>query len=289
MNCKTLIGKNGYLFLINDSCKELEVHCNNLNLVNNEDLTKYTFDNFLLIVIPNKSLIYKDYLPDNYDIKYRPALEIYKNKLKEKLLDCYKYLKNEENTYYKTDTHINFKGNYIIYSKFIKKINKLYNLNLIPKKINIDHKICKLNQLNYGIGDLTWPSNLGNQQLDDINDVFYYSNDIIEFYNIYKIKNNKEIRFLTYKLEDMTNQLENETEFAHWNIISKYIIYKKNNHIKNKKKVLIFYDSFLLNAIPLYIDLFYEVYMIKTIYNNNLIKLINPDFVFEFRVERFLC
>jgi len=39
----------------------------------------------------------------------------------------------------------------------------------------------------------------------------------------------------------------------------------------------------------LYIDLFYEVYMIKTIYNNNLIKLISPDFVFEFRVERFLC
>ena len=30
---KTLIGKEDYLFLINDSCKELEIHCNNLNLV----------------------------------------------------------------------------------------------------------------------------------------------------------------------------------------------------------------------------------------------------------------
>ena len=30
---KTLIGKNDYLFLINDSSKELEIHCNNLNVV----------------------------------------------------------------------------------------------------------------------------------------------------------------------------------------------------------------------------------------------------------------
>lgn len=27
---KTLIGKNGYLFLKNDESKELEIHCNNI-------------------------------------------------------------------------------------------------------------------------------------------------------------------------------------------------------------------------------------------------------------------
>ena len=31
---KTLIGKNNYLFLINDSGQELKIHCDNLNLVN---------------------------------------------------------------------------------------------------------------------------------------------------------------------------------------------------------------------------------------------------------------
>ena len=74
---KTLIGKNGFLFLNNDSCKELEVHCNNINLVNYKNLGRYNFEKFCLIVFPNKSLIYKDFLPDNYDVKYRPALEDY--------------------------------------------------------------------------------------------------------------------------------------------------------------------------------------------------------------------
>ena len=58
--------------------------------------------------------------------------------------------------------------------------------------------------------------------------------------------------------------------------------------MKEKIKVLIFYDSFLLNMIPIYIELFNEVYLIKKVYNNELIQLINPDYIFEFRVERFL-
>ena len=48
---KTLIGKDNYLFLTNDSAKELEVHCNNLNLVQDKSLQRYKFDNFLLICI----------------------------------------------------------------------------------------------------------------------------------------------------------------------------------------------------------------------------------------------
>ena len=71
-----------------------------------------------------------------------------------------------------------------------------------------------------------------------------------------------------------------------WNIVSKYMIYKKNN-LKNFK-VIIFYDSFLLNILPLYMELFNEVYMIKNVYSNQLIEMINPDYIFEFRVERFL-
>tara|TARA_B110000046_G_scaffold156802_1_gene167770 strand:+ start:9959 stop:10219 length:261 start_codon:yes stop_codon:yes gene_type:complete len=79
---KTLIGKEGYLFLINDACRELEVHCDNLNLVNNEDLPQLQFDNYRLMVIPNKPLYYKKYLPNEYVCQYRPALDIYKIKHK---------------------------------------------------------------------------------------------------------------------------------------------------------------------------------------------------------------
>ena len=59
---KTLIGKNNILFLMNDSAKELEVHCNNLNLVVDKTLSRYNFENTIFFVYPNKSLIYKDFL-----------------------------------------------------------------------------------------------------------------------------------------------------------------------------------------------------------------------------------
>lgn len=285
---KTLIGKENHLFLINDSSNELKVHCNNLELVKDKNLLQYNFNNFLLVVFPDKSVIYKKFLPDNYDIKYRPAFKIYKDKLQNRLLDGYKILKNEDDTYYKTDTHINLKGNYIIYINFITKINNLFNLNITPKKITILHKTCELSSLNQGIGDLTWASNLGKQVLNSVIDSYYFTNDFEFFYNTYTIKNDNKIRFLNYDLIDETLQLENNNEFANWNIISKYIIYKKNIGNVTKIKVIIFYDSFLLNILPLYLDLFYEIYMIKDIYSNKFINSIKPDYVFEFRVERFL-
>jgi hypothetical protein len=85
-------------------------------------------------------------------------------------------------------------------------------------------------------------------------------------------------------LNDETLLLENK--IVGWDIFSNYIIYKKNND--RKHKIIIFYDSFLINILPLYLNLFNEVYLIKNVYSNNLIDLINPDYVFEFRAERFL-
>lgn len=291
MSNKTLIGKNNYLFLKNDGCQELEVHCKNLNLVSDPSLSRYKFNNFLITIFPNKSYIYKQFLPDGYDLKYRPALKIFKNKFGDKLIDGYVQLKDQSNTYYKTDTHINLKGNYIIYKNFIERANNLYNLNLVTKHINIQSKTCILNTLPHAIGDLTWDNNLGDQQLTDKNDIYFYSNDITDFYCIYKIKNNENIRFLDYNLIDKTNVLEETNKNADWHVLSKYIIYKKN--VDNKascKKIIIFYDSFLLNIISLYFELFnkYDFYFIKSVYDNALINLIKPDYIFEFRVERFL-
>jgi hypothetical protein len=286
---KTLIGKQDFLFLINDSGQELKIHCDNLNLVSDKTLSRYNFDNFLIVVLPNKSYIYKKYLPDNYKAEYRPALEIYKNKFQNKLIDSYEFLKDHEDIYYKTDTHINLKGNYIVYKNFVEKLNETYNFKLGIRNIKIFSKICYLNQLKYGIGDLTWPDNLGNQELKDINDNYYYSDDFIDLYNSYIIKDENDIRFLDYKLFDKTKKLEEQNEFARWEIISNHIIYKKNiEKNDNLIKVVIFYDSFLLSILPLYLDLFYEIYMIKSVYDNSLINLIKPDYVFEFRVERFL-
>ena len=72
-----------------------------------------------------------------------------------------------------------------------------------------------------------------------------------------------------------------------WPIISNYILYVKN---KDKKyKVVMFYDSFLISTLQLYIPLFNEIYLIKSIFDIDKIKTIQPDYVVEFRCERFLC
>ena len=287
---QTILGKDNVLFLINDSSNELEIHCNNLNLVSDKLLSRYNLieGKFFIVVFPDKSIYYKDSLPDKYIANHRPSLDIYKKKFKNKLLDSYNDIKNITNAYYKTDTHINFKGGYHVYLSFVEKINKIYNLNLVAKQINIsvkpDVNICNLN---LGIGDLMWPNNLGGLKLVEIpRDNYYYSDDIIDFYIRYKISSDSHIRFLDYKLNDVTQTLNDR--IVDWTIISNHIIYIKNPNIVNMKRVLIFYDSFLLHHIQLYLDHFYEVWFIKSIFSPTLILLINPDFVFEFRVERFL-
>ena len=282
---KTLIGKENVLFLINDSALELKIHCRNLNLVIDHKLSRYTFPNFFLFVYPDKSIIYKNYLPDIFNAKFRPALEIYKRKFQHNLFDLFEVLKNETDTYYKTDTHINLKGNYIVYKYFINVLNSRLNANFNYKKLSFDVKNCELNSLSCGIGDLTWQSNLGDQKLQDKYDNYYYNYELNWFYMIYNIKKDSDIRFLDYNLYDKTNDLIDQV--VDWNIISNYILYKKNEN-KLNLKIIIFYDSFLLSALPLYFDLFYECYFIKSVYENILIALIKPDFVFEFRVERFL-
>ena len=284
---KTLIGKNGYLFLQNDSGKELELHCNNLDIIKDKTLRRYNknINNFFMVVYPNKSLVYQQHLPDNYSVKFRPAFEIYKNKFGDKILDGYELLKDTDDVYYKTDTHINLNGNYIIYKKFIEKINAIYNLDLKIDLININKENCILSTKNFGIGDLTWEYNLGNQKLDDNAkmDTFYYSDNIQDFYCRHIITNDH-IRFLNYGLIDQTSCLLGS--IVEWNILSAHIIYKKNSNCNHK--VIIFYDSFLINILPLFFNLFNEVFLIKNVYCEKLINLINPDYIFEFRLERFL-
>ena len=287
---QTLIGKNNILFLSNDSGRELEIHCDNLMLISDTSLSRYNYNNtnFFIVVFPDKSIYYADCLPNEYVAKYRPSLDVYANKFNNKLLNAYDILKNVTNAYYKTDTHINFKGAYHVYLDFINKINKTYDLGLIPKKITISvTPNVELTHLNRGIGDLTWGSNLGDLTLvEKPEDDYYYSDDITDFYMRHKISAVSDIRFLDYTLNDKTTNLNEQ--IVDWNIISDHIIYIKNSNITNKKKIIIFYDSFLVGSLPLYFELFYEVWFIKNIYNPALIFLIKPDFVFEFRVERFL-
>lgn len=282
MQPKTLIGKNGYLFLINDSARELDIHCNNFLFIEKNSLDKYNFNNFLLFVYPDKSVIFKNFLPDNYISKYRPGIIYYKSKLGDKVIDLYDILEYEEDIYYKTDTHINLKGNYIVYKYFIMTINYIFNLEINIKSIDLKKVNCELSK--YGIGDLLYFQNIGNQNILNRMDTYYYTDEFSSFLGSH-INNN--IKILNYNLIDITSSLNNST--ITWDIISKNIINHRSNDINSiDKKVIIFHDSFLLNILPIYFDIFKNIYFIKNKYNKEIINKINPDFVFEFRVERFL-
>lgn len=274
---KTLVGKHGYLFLQNDDGKELDIHCHNLLRVFDLSLSRYTFPNYHLFVYPDKSILYHQFLPDAYQAKYRPALDVYKRHFGDRCIDLYHILRPYD-TYYKTDTHINGKGSYIVYQHVLKYMRSL-QLDAPEKTLEFEPQACVLQTLPYALGDLTWPSNLGTVTLDDQMDVFYRNESMLFAYH--SIITDSRIRFLTPSLQDVTTTLEGK--MVTWDIVSTHII-----HVQNPgPRILIFYDSFLFQSLALYFDLF-DMYFVKTMYSNDTIKAIQPDYVFEFRIERFL-
>ena len=76
--------------------------------------------------------------------------------------------------------------------------------------------------------------------------------------------------------------------YLDWQNLIASIFYHKSKIPCINRKVLIFYDSFLLPCIQLYKNLFSDIYFVKSLFNNNINNKINPDLIFEFRIERFL-
>ena len=286
-NTKTLIGKEDYLFLVNDSGRELEIHCNNLDVIHDKTLGRYKHDKFLIVVFPNKSLQYKQYLPDTYDVQYRPGIEVYRSKFQDRMLDTYDFLQDQPGIFYKTDTHMNLKGTLEVYRQFIDAANALYALGLEPlPDIELEKKTCELSPLNYGIGDLTWGPNLGDQILESKDDTYYYSDKVSDFYLRYKVTDAPDKRFLDKDLEDHTRSLASKSQIVDFDILGNYVIHVCTN--TSSPKILVFYDSFLLNTLSLYLALFENAYFTKDVYNQSIIDKVKPDYIFEFRVERFL-
>lgn len=136
-----------------------------------------------------------------------------------------------------------------------------------------------------GIGDLTWESNKGNLLLNDISDIYYSLPEEYNFYMTWYSKNDKRFKILNSQLIDTSDKHHG---WVSWNLISTSILYNKSENAVIDKKVIFFYDSFLLQSIGLYKDIFKELYLIKNVINPNIINKIKPDFIFEFRAERFL-
>jgi hypothetical protein len=284
---KTLVGKNGYLFLTNDTCNSIQKHTI-LNENMNDNNLKRVYDKYkkdiVFLVFPDKEILCKKYLPDNISCEYRNELQVYKKYFGSKLIDPIEVL--DYTDYYKTDTHINNKGALKVFNLFLETLQNNFSISFIFDNYYEEINVKSLNEIGRGIGDMTWERNLGNIKLDNTEDIYYKINCDGFVYHIYNNSMNDPYKILNYDLTDITDNIYDKQ--IGWNIISENILFKKNEKYKIKKKVILFYDSFLAQTVNLYKNIFEEIYLIKSFHDEKIINKIKPDLIYVFCIERFL-
>lgn len=265
---KTLKGRNGYLFLINDSNHEIMQHFDqsyqhNFNgdiflrffnfkekYCNNRNIDYYFF------IVPDKSLVCKDFLP--FDTK-SPKRNY--NSINNVIPDFIEKL--DSTCYFKCDSHINYVGG--------KKLAHCY-LNYIDNNFEEEH-FNKLIDEQISILDSEHPGDLlmeKNWSYPDEEKKEYPSEKVTTFRNKYIINLNHNIPE-AFKLERETLYCRNERSFTNL-------------------RVLILRDSslsFLKDILSIY---FKEVllYWGYWSFNTELIEWYKPDIILEIKTERFL-
>ena len=150
---KTIIGNNNFLFLKS----EVEQHfLNNLECDNSIHINKY-IDNlkknsnfFFMFIVPDKSIICKNNLPNNIN---KSKIFRYANLLNNNnIIDLNNYLNLNETHYFKSDTHINCFGSLMIAEQIVKQ--------LCNSTFDISDKLNYLNNQNF-FGDLMCEENIG--------------------------------------------------------------------------------------------------------------------------------
>lgn len=288
---KTLKGRNGFLFLNNDSNNELQSHLHGIDFNKDKRLTrgyeKMPTTTFLL-VLPDKSVICSDQLPFPSAKNLRPGLSAYKQISGICLIDPTEQL--VESDYYKTDTHMNLKGLLKCFSMAltIMDVNPpctLEHLQLMSRRV-------QLSDLNIGLGDLTWAGNRGSLKLSDaeLQDTYFWSPQLKQYY-LQPIKTLMPVEFFNYDMTRSTNQETKEDVNLTWEVLSSKIIRlsrKESSEPKEAGDCLLFYDSSSIPLLPLLRELFDTLYLAKSEFRPDLVRKISPAYVLEIRTERFL-
>ena len=267
---RSLKGKDGYLFLINDSNHEMRQHFD--SLYNNNFNTRLFIKNlnykkkfcgnndigYFFFVIPDKSLVCRDFLP--FDVK-----------LIKRNCDLISYvvpdfIKNlDHNCYFKVNSHINYFGGKELAYNYLNYINNKFNRDNFDELVK--NQIAVVNDLH--ISDLKMPQN------------WSYSEEEKEEYP------DEEAVFFRNKF--LINLRENLPEKF------KIVSIRETEYYENPKgltdlKVLILRDS-SLNYLKGMLSMYFKeilLYWDHWFFNEELIKWYNPDIILEIRTERFL-
>ena len=265
----TLKGRENYLFLVNDSDNEILQHFdkNYKNMFNpklflddlhfkKKILSKNNID-YHFFIIPDKSIICKNFLPFKFDVIKRNCDSIKEIVDFSNLLDYYHY--------FKYDSHINYNGGKLLTYKFLNHINKDFSLEnyenlLVNKKDKYFHQ-----QYN-----LLSPFNWSYSPLERF--IFPHEGD--------------EYSPVPINLKNLNEKIPNDF----LTVRNRESFYYKNDNGFSDLKVLIFRDSSFD-----YLKWFFSFYFKEMFlywdygnFNKKLIEWYKPDLILEIRTERFL-
>ena len=210
----------------------------------------------VIAVIPNKTFIYSEYLPD-YVIESPQRFETI-TKLKSlnniDVIDLYPILKNtEEKVFLKNDTHWNGLGAYIAYKEIVEFINKSTAFNFEVKE-----DIKEISVRDHPIGDISGMLGVQNVCVDDNNLVVFEKSSAISH-------EKREMEAL--HIPDYTNQ-------------------------NGRGRIVLFHDSFAQAKLAGYLaETFQEI---KTFWGFNFqeheeeVKEMNPDLILIEVVDRHI-
>jgi len=266
---KVLKGKDGWLFLQNDSNKIIDQITNKISYdkyhafrfrINHQlrhGFLKEHKIKYFSFIIPNKEIVYAKYLPDGIIVSEERMTRRLEKEMQEYNLDYFNYiltplLESEDkifHTYRKGDTHWNQYGAFIFYKNLMNIINKQNN-NLFVLSFD-DIEFQKKNVK----GDLI--SKLSGEVLDE---------DIIGMVKKASVE-------LIYN-----NQVHNTGSLK---------IYENKKHL-NYPKVVVFRDSFTTWMEHFIAESFSQtVFVHQANLDYKLIEKFSPDFVISIQIERF--
>jgi len=145
VSIKAIVGKNGWFFMSGEEIKtyngtalftEGELNALKHELVRRKQIIELQHAHFLFAIVPNKSNIYPEYMPDYItgSIGYGKQLLMYLQKNNFPVIDLYTPLLNSKIThpiYYKTDNHWNDYGAFIASNVMLNEFKK-YNNRVTP-------------------------------------------------------------------------------------------------------------------------------------------------------------
>ncbi|SEH31224.1 hypothetical protein [Selenomonas sp. KH1T6] len=254
-----LEGKNGWLFLDNDTNKSVDQFCGRSLMLDKVQAEWRTFldrakelPGFILFVPPSKESVFPRFYPHEKSM-CRPIDQLHEI-VNDSGLDRFFYpcdiLSQKESSYSKTDTHYTFLGAELCFEELIKKYFDFSLDDYRKKEFSFESR--------KNIGDL-------GSKMSPMRDSEYV---------FLKETGNEE--HLIY-----SNDIENTGRVEY---------YKNKADYLSNKKVLIFGDSFSHNITPFFHACFMELLVCRTVgtIHMDLIEKFKPDYVISEMTERFI-